>query len=286
MKNFFATLNKISIQMASHLCFNRSHASLYEYIRAASVGWRKISVEVTLDNMLQSNIKLQLPKVPISRTSLYEARANLTDLQVLLVKDNVYCLNFPLILRVLCYTYGEEFQHSPEYYNEISDIYAEASKRLIGNQLILEVPPLPTCEEIFNKLPQKIKSKKALAIVPTEVKLTPMSLFSRFVKIFKGQGVSVFPTLMEADPSTMNVEIGCLKGFISKYKGREGLLFRFLQEAATYWSYVCKEADKQNLGQFIFGHADIIVLYQHHDFILSSLERNPNLLREGTNAEH
>ena len=286
MKNFFATLNKISIQMASHLCFNRSHASLYEYIRAASVGWRKLSVTITLDSMLQSNIKLQLPRVPISRASLYEARANLIDLQVLLVKDNVYCLNFPLILRVLCYTYGEEFKYSPEYYDEINNIYAEVSKRLIDNQLIPEVSPLPTCEEIFSKLPQKTKSKRTLAIVPIDVKLTPMSLFNRFVKIFKDQGVSVFPTLMEADPSTMNVEIGCLKGLINKYKGREDLLFRFLQEAALYWAYICKEAEKQNLYQFIFGHADIIVLYQHHDFILSSLERNPNLLREGTNAEH
>lgn len=286
MRNFFATLNKITIQMSNHLCFNKSQSSLYEYIRAASVGWRKLGAKVSLDDMFHSNIKLQLPKVSVSVSRIYAARAELIDLQVIILKEDVYYLNFPLILRVLCYTYGEELRDAQAYYNEINGIYQVVTKEFLSNNIIMEVTPLPTCEEIFNRLPKKVKSKKALSLIPGNNPLTVKSLFNKFIQIFREYGISVYPSLMEADPATMNVEIGCLKGFISKYKGREEFLYKLFKEAAINWTFLCKEAEKKNLKQFIFGQADIIILYQNHDFILSSLQRNLNLLREGTHEGH
>lgn len=278
MKSKFLLLNKLATQMSSSLCFNKAQASLYDYIRGATLGWNRYGREVCIQDMLKSNAKMQLPKVSVSQPRLYAARRSLLDMNIIIQIEDSYYLNCPYILRTVFYSYGDTLKDAPEFEKELRSLYEIVSQDFIDNKILQEVKPLPSSEEMFNNLPAKKKSKRfdkpnpVMAEAPPTV-LTMTSLFSKFVQTYQENGVKVYGYLLECDPPTMRQELGSLKGLLSKYKDRHNELVSFLKESASYWTYICKEAERDDKHGFIFGHADIIVVYMNHDYIKKLLAR-------------
>ena len=292
MKSKFLLLNKLATQMSSSLCFNKAQASLYDYIRGATLGWNRYGREVSLQDMLKSNAKMQLPKISVSLPRLYAARRAMLDMSIIIQHKDSYYLNCPFIIRTAFYSYGDTLKDAPEFEQELRSLYEIVRQDFIDNDILQEVKELPTSEEIFNNIPAKKKSKRfdkpnpVMAEVPPTI-LTMTSLFSKFVQIYRENGVKVYGYLLESDPPTMRQELGSLKGFLSKYKDRHNELLTFLRDSASYWTYICKEAERDGKHGFIFGHADIIVVYMNHDYIKKILSRKHlQVVEEGRGYEN
>jgi len=256
LSNHFQKLKKLTDQSSVFLCRGPSEFAVFHYICLDSLGWKKYWSDASPCSMLQSDPKKQQPSLPFRSNALYSARRSLINRDVLLLHEEKWYMNLPLVIRTIYLAYGTTLADAPIYKADIETLYYQISSEFVNRGIIEEVTTLVLSNELLQRLQTDKEKRAELRLTRLSSKpMTPIILFNHFVQIFKKYGIECMPFLPTHNKTAYYSTITNLKKLLAVFDNNKECL-DFLTDCATRWGYLCTNLPKN----LIFGHADISMI--------------------------